>query len=379
MRITNGKLLTMEGQCFENGYVDFENGVITAFGDAAGAPEASGEVLDAQGGYILPGFIDAHTHIGISEESVREEGDDCNEITDPVTPQLRAIDGIYPCEAAFRRAVEAGVTSAVIGPGSANVIGGQMAFVKLTGDRIDDMVVKAPCAMKMALGENPKRCYGSSRKTPQTRMASAYLMREALAKTKRYMEKKAKDPDGTAYDAKCEALIPVLERELVAHIHCHRSDDILTAIRIAKEFNIRYNIIHTTDGIACAQYIKETGVIPVVGPILSASGKPETAHKTYATAGALEKAGIEVALTTDHPVGPLELLPVSAALCVREGLSIEGGLRGITINAAKVGCVDERVGSIKVGKDADIVVFTGHPFEYLSKTSAVFISGQRVK
>lgn len=379
MRITNGKLLTMEGQCFEKGYIDFENGVITSFGDMQSAPAASGEVLDAEGGYIMPGMIDAHTHIGISEESVRSEGEDCNEITDPVTPQMRAIDGIYPSENAFVRAVEAGVTSAVIGPGSANVIGGQMCFAKLWGDRIDDMIVKAPCAMKMALGENPKRCYGSQHKTPQTRMASAFLMREAFIKTQRYMQKLEKDPDGTAYDAKCEALIPVLRRELVAHIHCHRADDILTAIRIASEFNIRYNIIHTTDGAACAEYIRQTGVIPVVGPVLMTSGKPETAHHAYGTAGALEKAGIEVALTTDHPVAPLDLLPVSAALCVRDGLSMEGALRGVTINAAKVGGVDDRVGSIKVGKDADIVVFTGHPFEFLSKTRAVFVSGKRVK
>lgn len=378
MRIINGKLLTMEGQCFENGYVDFENGVITAFGDAQGAAAAQGEVFDAEGGIIMPGFIDAHTHIGISEESVRDEGEDCNEITDPVTPQMRAIDGIYPNEDAFRRAVDAGITAAVIGPGSANVIGGQMCAAKLCGDRIDDMIIKAPCSMKMALGENPKRCYGLQHKTPQTRMASAFLMREAFIKTQRYIQKLEKDPD-TAYDAKCEALIPVLKGELVAHIHCHRSDDILTAIRIAKEFGIRYNIIHTTDGAACAGYIREAGVIPVVGPIMSGSGKPETAHKTYATAGILEKAGIEVALTTDHPVGPLELLPVSAALCVRDGLSMEGGLRGVTINAAKVACVDDRIGSIKVGKDADIVVFNGHPFEFLTKTRAVFISGKRVK
>lgn len=378
MRIINGKLLTMEGQCFENGYVDFENGVITAFGDAQGAAAAQGEVFDAEGGMIMPGFIDAHTHIGISEESVRDEGDDCNEITDPVTPQMRAIDGIYPNEDAFRRAVDAGITAAVIGPGSANVIGGQMCAAKLYGDRIDDMVIKAPCSMKMALGENPKRCYGLQHKMPQTRMASAFLMREAFIKTQRYMQKLEKDPD-TAYDAKCEALIPVLKGELVAHIHCHRSDDILTAIRIAKEFGIRYNIIHTTDGAACAGYIREAGVIPVVGPIMSGSSKPETSHKTYATAGILEKAGIEVALTTDHPVGPLELLPVSAALCVRDGLSMEGGLRGITINAAKVACVDDRIGSIKIGKDADIVVFNGHPFEFLTKTRAVFISGKRVK
>lgn len=348
MRIINGKLLTMEGQCFENGYIDFENGVITAFGEAQGAPAYSGEVLDAEGGVIMPGMIDAHTHIGISEESVRAEGEDCNEITDPVTPQLRAIDGIYPCEPAFRRAVEAGITAAVIGPGSANVIGGQMCAVKLTGERIDDMIVKAPCAMKMALGENPKLCYGPQNKTPQTRMASASLLREALIKTQRYMRRLEKNPEDTPYDAKCEALIPVVKGELAAHIHCHRSDDILTAIRIAGEFGLRYNLIHATDGASCAGYIRETGVIPVVGPILSASGKPETVNRSYATAGILEKAGVEVALTTDHPVGPLELLPVSAALCVREGLSMEGGLRGVTVNAAKAAGIYDKTGSFKV-------------------------------
>ena len=379
MRIINGKLLTMEGQCFENGYIDFENGVITAFGEAQGAPAYSGEVLDAEGGVIMPGMIDAHTHIGISEESVRAEGEDCNEITDPVTPQLRAIDGIYPCEPAFRRAVEAGITAAVIGPGSANVIGGQMCAVKLTGERIDDMIVKAPCAMKMALGENPKLCYGPQNKIPQTRMASASLLREALIKTQRYMRRLEKNPEDTPYDAKCEALIPVVKGELAAHIHCHRSDDILTAIRIAGEFGLRYNLIHATDGASCAGYIRETGVIPVVGPILSASGKPETVNRSYATAGILEKAGVEVALTTDHPVGPLELLPVSAALCVREGLSMEGGLRGVTVNAAKAAGIYDKTGSFKVGKDADIAVFSGHPFEFLTKTRAVFIGGRRVK
>lgn len=378
MRITGGRLITAEGQEFENGYVDFENGVITAFGDAAEAPAASGEVYDAEGGYILPGFIDAHTHIGIMEQSVRWEGNDTNEATDPVTPQIKAIDAIYPFDTAFDDALSFGVTSAVVGPGSANVIGGEMAFIKTYGDDISDMIVKAPCAMKMAFGENPKSVYGLNKKAPQTRMATASILRETLTKAKLYMEKKEKGGD-PAYDAKCEALIPVLKGELVAHIHCHRCDDILTAMRVANEFGIRYTIIHATDGVRAARQLKTAGVIPVVGPILSGSSKPETANRSLKTAGLLYKEGIEVALTTDHPVTLLQHLNVSAALCVREGLPMDAAIRAVTINSAKAAEVDDRVGSIKVGKDADIVVWSGHPFEFMSRPKAVFVSGKKVK
>ncbi len=378
MRITGGRLITAEGQEFENGYVDFENGVITAFGDAAEAPAASGEVYDAEGGYILPGFIDAHTHIGIMEQSVRWEGNDTNEATDPVTPQIKAIDAIYPFDTAFDDALSFGVTSAVVGPGSANVIGGEMAFIKTYGDDISDMIVKAPCAMKMAFGENPKSVYGLNKKAPQTRMATAPILRETLTKAKLYMEKKEKGGD-PAYDAKCEALIPVLKGELVAHIHCHRCDDILTAMRVANEFGIRYTIIHATDGVRAARQLKAAGVIPVVGPILSGSSKPETANRSLKTAGLLYKEGIEVALTTDHPVTLLQHLNASAALCVREGLPMDAAIRAVTINSAKAAEVDDRVGSIKVGKDADIVVWSGHPFEFMSRPKAVFVSGKKVK
>ena len=208
MRIINGRLLTMEGQVFENGYVDFENGKITAFGDAAAAAPATGEVLDANGGYILPGFIDAHSHIGLSEEAYRWEGEDCNERCDPVTPHLRAIDGIYPFDIAFKKAIDGGVTAAVVGPGSANIVGGQMAAIKMCGDRVDDMVIKAPCSMKMAMGENPKNCYGQAlKKSPITRMASAAIMRETFIKTREYMEKK-ENGEKPAFDAKLEAMIP---------------------------------------------------------------------------------------------------------------------------------------------------------------------------
>ncbi|MEA4920736.1 MAG: amidohydrolase [Clostridiaceae bacterium] len=378
MRIVGGRLITAEGQSFENGYVDFEGGVITAFGDASQAVHTDEEVFDAEGGYILPGFIDAHTHIGIFEQSVRWEGNDTNEMTDPVTPQLKAVDAIYPYDTAFADAVGCGVTSAVVGPGSANVIGGEMAFIKLAGDDISDMIVKAPCAMKMALGENPKSCYGLNKKAPQTRMATAAILRESFMKAKNYMEKKEKSAD-VAYDAKCEALIPVLKGELIAHIHCHRCDDILTAIRVSNEFGIRFTIIHATDGVRAARQLKAAGVIPIVGPVLSGSSKPETSNRSLKTAGILYNEGIEVALTTDHPVGPLQHLNISAAVCVREGLDMDAAIRAITINAAKAAEVEDRVGSIKAGKDADIVVWSGHPFDFMSKTKAVFIGGKRVK
>ncbi|ODU55593.1 MAG: hypothetical protein ABT01_05775 [Clostridium sp. SCN 57-10] len=379
MRIINGKVLTMEGETFECGYVDFENGVITALGDMASAPAYTGETVDARGGYVLPGFIDAHSHIGISEENVRWEGEDCNEMTDPVTPQLRAIDAIFPFDTAFPRASAAGVTSAVVGPGSANVIGGQMAAIKMHGENIDEMVIKAPCAMKMALGENPKNCYGNAKKAaPQTRMASASLMREALIKAQRYMAKKEKDAN-TEYDAKCEALLPVLRGEIPAHIHCHRCDDIETAIRVAKEFGIRYNIIHTSDARRAAKYIAAADIMPVIGPLMGISGKPETSWKSFENGAVLEQHGVEVAITTDHPVLPLEYLNINAALCVKAGMSEQAALRALTINAAKIGGVEDRVGSLKVGKDADIAVYDGHPFEIMTRTIAVFISGARVK
>jgi len=378
MRIINGRLLTMEGQVFENGYVDFENGKITAFGDAAAAAPATGEVLDANGGYILPGFIDAHSHIGLSEEAYRWEGEDCNERCDPVTPHLRAIDGIYPFDIAFKKAIDGGVTAAVVGPGSANIVGGQMAAIKMCGDRVDDMVIKAPCSMKMAMGENPKNCYGQAlKKSPITRMASAAIMRETFIKTREYMEKK-ENGEKPAFDAKLEAMIPVVKGELMAHIHCHRCDDMLTAIRVCKEFNIKYTLIHASDSKAIVPYVKEAGIMPVLGPV-GASSKPENKNVGFDTAGVLYNAGIEVAITVDHPVKPLQYLSMSAAMAVREGLDEDAALRAITINAAKVGNIDDRVGSIKVGKDADICVYSGHPFDFRSKTVAVFIDGNRVK
>lgn len=377
MRITNGTLVTMEEGTFEKGYIDFENGKIIRIGFVDEAPTASGEVLDAQGGYILPGLIDAHTHIGIAEEGVRWEGDDCNEASDPITPHMRASDGFYPFDAAIPKAIAGGVTSCAVSPGSTNPIGGQIAAIKLHGDCVDRMILKAPCAMKFAIGENPKRCYGERHdKMPVTRMGIAALIREALTKAAQYTRKKNGGED--LYNARGEALIPVLKGEIPAQFHAHRSDDILTAMRLADEFHLRYTIIHATDAEIIADDILRAGILPIVGPGMVSSGKPETAHGGLCVPKTLSEKGIEVAITTDHGVLPLAYLSVFAALCVREGMDAQAALRAITINPAKVMGVDERVGSLKPGKDADIVVFAQHPFELTSRTKAVFIDGNRV-
>ena len=376
MRITNGILLTMEGQNYENGYVDFENGVITAVGDAANAPAYAGEILDARGGYILPGLIDAHSHIGISEEGFRWEGEDCNETTSPVTPDMRAMDGFYPFDIAIPKARRAGVTTVVVCPGSTNVIGGQTAAIKLAGTDVEEMVLKSPCSIKCAMGENPKRNYGENKgRSPMTRMATAAILRNTLTKAQRYLKKKEAGED--LFDPELEALIPLLKREIPAHIHAHRSDDILTALRIAREFDLRCSIIHTTGGSAVIPQIAAAGIIPIVGPCTGPAGKPETVGGTLAMPAKLYEAGVEFCLTTDHDVEALWFLPYFASMTVREGLDEESAFRSITINGAKAAGIEDRVGSLKVGKDADIVVFSGHPFHYLTKTTAVFINGKR--
>lgn len=375
MRIQNGILITMDGERFESGYVDFTN-VITRYGRMSDAPACGGEVFDADGGYILPGFIDAHTHIGLSEEGLRWEGEDCNETTDPVTPDMRAVDGFNPLDTAIPKARAAGVTTALVAPGSTNVIGGQIAAIKLSGSNVDKMVLMAPCAVKFATGENPKRNYGESKgKTPMTRMATAAIMRRTLTKARRYL--KRKDAGEDVYEPDMEALLPLIRGEIPAHFHAHRGDDILTAIRIAKEFNLRCSILHATGAESVLSEIAGTEAIFVVGPSLGPASKPETRGTSFSTAAALHSAGLEVAITTDHDVTPLWMLPVFAAMCVREGLDEETALRAITLSAAKVGGIDARVGSIHAGKDADIAVFTGHPFHYMTKTRAVFINGVR--
>ena len=382
MLIINAHILPMEGQDIENGYLHIENGKIRALGPMEEAPQDA-EVYDTAGTFALPGFVDAHCHLGICGDSVGYEGDDCNEMSEPVMPQLRAIDGVNPMDRYFAESAAAGITTVLTGPGSANPIAGQFIAMKTTGRRIDDMALKNPACMKFSLGENPKMTYNEKHETPMTRMATAALIREELYKAKEYLDKQTKasedeDADAPDYDAKLEALLPVLKRELSAHFHAHRADDILTAIRIAKEFNLDYVIVHGTDGHLIADILAEEGARVICGPLLTDRSKPELFHQKLENPAILAKAGVQVAICTDHPELPAEYLPLSAAMAVRAGMDPEEALRAITINAARIAGIDNRVGSLKPGKDADIVLCSAHPFDMSCKVQAVFIDGKRI-
>ena len=366
-----------------NGQVLIDGGNIAAVGTDLDVPEGT-EVFDASGCLVTPGLVDAHTHIGLDEEAIRWEGADYNETSDPVTPHMRGIDGINPQDEAFRMALEGGVTAAVTGPGSANVIGGTFVAIKLFGRTADEMVLKDPAAMKAAFGENPKGCYGQQgRKAPVTRMGVAALLRETLAKTKRYAEEieaAEKDTSKTRpYDIKLEAMLPVIRGEIPLKCHAHRADDMLTAIRVAEEFGIRLTLDHCTDGHLIADVLAEKGYPVLVGPSLGNKSKFELKNKTFATPALLHKAGLPVCIITDAPVIPLYYLPLCAGLAVREGLPEDEAWRAITINPARVAGVDSRIGSLEPGKDADIAVFTSDPLHDIQAAARqVFVSGKPV-
>lgn len=387
--IKNGKTLTMTGVDYEHGYILVENGKIKKVGDTCslqqdGVDESSCEVIDASGLYVLPGLIDAHCHVGLFEDAVGFEGDDGNEMTDPSTPQLRAIDGVYHDDRAFREARENGVTTVVTGPGSANVIGGQFAALKTWGRRVEEMILREPVAMKVAFGENPKTVYNEKRQTPMTRMATAALLRENLMKAKEYKElqdKYEKEPeeyDKPEYDMKLEALLKVLKHEIPLKAHAHRADDILTAIRIAKEFGLKLTIEHCTEGHLIKDILLEEGVSAVVGPLLTDRSKIELRNQSLKAPGILSKAGVKVAIMTDHPCVPIQYLSLCAAMAVREGMDEEVALKAITLHAAEITGIHDRVGSLEAGKDADIVLFDGHPLELKSRVVTTIIDGKVV-
>lgn len=384
MIIIHANIYTMTGSTIQNGWIRTEDGVIKGLGAAPEQPKQGEEVLDVQGAGVYPGFVDAHTHLGMWEDGLTFEGDDGNEETDPTTPQMRAIDAINPIDRCFSEALAAGVTTVVTGPGSANPIGGQLAAIKTYGTCIDEMLIKAPVAMKMALGENPKSVYHGKNQAPTTRMATASLIREELFKAKRYMEdlKRAEadeDIDAPELDMKSEALVPVLKGEIEVHFHAHRADDISTAIRIAKEFHLNYVIVHGTEGHLIAERLVKEGARVLTGPFLCDRSKPELKNLTPANPGILAKAGVLTAIVTDHPVIPLQYLPTCAGLAVREGMQYEDALKAITINPAKICGIDNRVGSIEVGKDADLVVFDASPLEMTSKPKYVIANGKIIK
>ncbi len=384
MLIINGTVHTMDGPVIKNGYVAVKGSKIAQAGPMEDCPKSwEGEVFDAQGGHICPGFIDAHCHLGMFGDAVGFESDDGNEETDPCTPHLRAIDGVNPLDRCFTEARAAGVTTVLTGPGSANPVSGQFAALKTDGRWVDAMVVRAPAAMKLALGENPKQVYHDRDETPVTRMATAAIIRENLRKAVEYGEKLDKatrdeDTDPPDYDAKLEALLPVVRGELPVHIHAHRADDIATGVRIAKEFGLRCVIVHGTEGHLIPDLLAREKIPVITGPALGDRSKPELANMTLENPAILWKAGVRFAICTDHPEVPIQYLPLCAALAVKGGLDPEEALAAITVTAARIAGLDGALGSLAPGREADIVVTDRHPLELLGQVRAVFMGGRRI-
>ena len=392
MVVINVKTRTMSAQDFECGYVRCADGVFTDIGDMSDYREIPGEeVIDGAGLTLYPGFIDAHCHIGMWNDALCFEGEDGNEDTDPSTPHLRAIDSVNPMDRCFEDAVAAGVTTVCTGVGSANPIGGSFIIMKTWGSkRVDKLIVRSPAAIKFALGENPKNTYNDRDETPVTRMATAAIIREQLTKAKRYSEdiaeyERLKGTDDEIsrpdYDIKCEALLPLFDGKhpLKAHFHCHRADDIFTALRISREFGLDYVLIHCTDGHLIAGELALENASAVVGPIICDPCKPELANITPKNAGLLAQHGVKTAICTDHSETPIEYLPLTVGIAVKNGMTFMQALEAVTINAAEIGGIDDLAGSIEMGKRADMVIFEGSPFEVMSEPKLVMINGTLIK
>ena len=384
MYIVGGRILTMAGREIPEGILQIRNGKIAqvgARGEVKLQPEEGEQVVIAKNALIMPGIIE-HTAIWVSwEEKKSTEGDDCNETVDPLTPALRAIDGINPMDAAFDDAVRAGITAAMIGPGSSNVVGGQFAMVKTKGRRIDDLILKSPAAMKVAFGENPKVNYSGQNKSPVTRMAIAAMLRRELWESREYLRQKQEAAEKGEYfapDFEKECYLPVLRGDIPLKAHVHRVDDIFTAIRIAKEFGIKMTMDHCSEGHLVAEELAKEGFPAIVGPDLTSRNKIEVQNMSFKTAGVLNRAGVMVAITTDHPVSQIQTLPLCAGLAVKAGLPMEEGFRAITIYPAKICGVADRIGSLEVGKDADIAIFDGNPMEIFTRTLYTIINGEIV-
>lgn len=339
------------------------------------------ELLEFDDQTIMPGLIDAHTHVGMHEEGEGWEGRDSNEMTDPITPQVKAIDGINPAGLGLQDAVNAGVTAVNAGPGSGNVIGGQFAAVKTSGSIVlDDLLIREPTAMKMATGENPKRVYKEKDRIPTTRIGTGATLRKALFDAKDYLARKEENGEDNSFkkDFKLEALVPVIKGDLRAKFHAHRADDIVTAIRISEEFGLDYSIDHCTEGHKIVDFLAERKVDAVVGPSMTPRSKRELIERTFKTPGILAEAGVRVAITTDSPVIPIQYLPLLAAFAVREGMDKMDALKAITINSARIAGIDDRVGSLESGKDGDFIVTDGSIFDLENNVEKVFVEGREV-
>lgn len=380
--IENATVWTMAGPPIAGGSVLVREGKIAAVGrDIALRDTQDLQRIDAAGGWVLPGLVEAHCHIGISEERVGGVGDDCNELVTPLTPSLRAVDAVNPMDSAFHNALAAGITTVMTGPGSANVVGGQFVAIKTHGRNIAEMVLRERAALKVAFGENPKTNYGGKGNAPATRMAIAAMLREALNKARDYLnEKQAAQKAGRSFkvDYQQEAYLPALRGEMPLKAHVHRADDILTAIRIAKEFGLKMTLDHCTEGHLIAREVAASCFPAIVGPSLASRSKVEVENLDFKTAGVLRKVGVEVAICSDHPVTLIQYLPIYAGLAAREGLGQAGALRAITAGAARILGVDHRVGTLQAGKDADIAIFSGNPLETATCTLYTLVNGQVV-
>lgn len=386
MLIYNAEIYTMdENGVIPLGWIEITKNKITAVGK--GIPdEIPEDSLNADGGTVYPGFIDAHTHLGIIEDGIDFEGDDCNESTDPFTPQMRAIDGINPFDRCFSEARMRGITAVASSPGSANACGGEICAIKTAGRRIDDMLIKN-VGIKFALGENPKNVYNGREETPVTRMAVTALIREGLYKSRRYthdMDSYYSDSDNyepPEYDIKCESLMPLLERKQKAFFHCHRADDICTAMRIAKEFSLDPVIIHGTEGYKIADIIADEKIPVIYGPVICDRCKPEMRGLEIKNASVMHDNGVKIAICTDHTVIPIQYLPLSAQTAVKGGLAFDEALKTLTVNPAEILGINDRVGSIAVEKDADLQIYRKgeNPLDLMSEPFFVMIDGVPVR
>lgn len=370
--LINAHVVPIEGEPFD-GTVVMEDGKISALGADVAAPEGA-DVVDAAGKWLLPGFVDAHVHLGTHEEGEGWAGDDTNEMTDPVTAGVRALDAVNPFDPGFDDALAGGVTAVNINPGSGNPIGGLAVAIHTHGRYIEEMVLRSPSGLKSALGENPKRVYGEKKQTPSTRLGTAMVIRKAFMDAQNYMGK----ADENARDPKLEALAMVLRREIPWRQHAHRADDIATALRIADEFGYDLVLDHGTEAHLLADVLAERGVPVLIGPLFTTKSKVELRGRSIANPGKLAKAGVEISIITDHPVIPINFLVHQATLSVKEGLDPVTALRSITINPAKVLGLAERIGSLEPGKDADIVLWSGDPLDVMQRALTVWIGGKEV-
>jgi imidazolonepropionase-like amidohydrolase len=387
--ITGGRVVPIEGEPIDGGTVVIVDGRIAAVGGPDLKPPPGADVVDAAGRWVLPGLVDAHTHLGAREEGEGWAGHDTNELTGPIQAHVRVLDAINPADEGFRDAIAGGVLAAGITPGSGNPIGGQTVAVRCWGRTVDDMVLRSPAGMKSALGENPKRVLGERRVNPSSRLGTAAAIRTALVDTLNYLEKeedREQEQEESAErvwltpsrDLKHEALARVLRREIPWRQHCHRADDIATALRLAAEFGYDLVIDHGTEGYLIADKIAAAGVPVVAGPLITARSKVELRNRTMANPGILAAAGVTVAIATDHPVVPIHLLIVQATLAVREGLDRDTALRAVTITPARIMRVADRIGSLVPGKDADVAIWSGDPLDVMSRVEAAYIGGREV-